>query len=264
MVLLRGGTFKSGAPRREPGRRANEVVREIELTRPFYLSTTEVTNEEFHEFKSAHRSGRVGQHNLEIGHHPVVRVTWSEAARYCNWLSKKDSLPPVYLETGGELVAVDPLSTGYRLPTEAEWVWAARYSEGSAPLKYPWGQTLPIPPDAGNYADATADGLVSPTREEYDDHFPATAPADSFRPNALGLFNIGGNVSEWIHDIYTATGTGDGKVEKDPAGPKNGADHVIRGSSWMDASVSELRLSFRDSGGPPRPDLGFRIARYAE
>jgi formylglycine-generating enzyme required for sulfatase activity len=264
MVLIHGGEFQTGAPRREPGRRANEVVRQIVLERPFYLSTTEVTNEEFHEFRTRHRSGRIGQHNLEIGHHPVVRVSWDEAARYCNWLSAKEGLPPAYLETGGAVVGVDPLSTGYRLPTEAEWVWAARYAGGSTPLKYTWGQSLPVPPDAGNFADLSAEGLVSPTLDGYDDHFPATAPAASFRPNPLGLFNMGGNVTEWMHDVYSASGPGGGKVEKDPVGTKSGAEHAIRGASWMDASVSELRLSFRDGESKPRADLGFRIARYAE
>ena len=119
-------------------------------------------------------------------------------------------------------------------------------------------------PDAGNFADLSAEGLVSPTLEGYDDHFPATAPSDSFRPNALGLLNMGGNVTEWMHDVYSASGSGGGKVEKDPVGTTSGAEHAIRGASWMDASVSELRLSYRDGESKPRPDLGFRIARYAE
>ena len=264
MVLVRGGLFTTGAPRREPGRRANEVRREVKLVRAYYISTTEVTNEQFHEFMNSHRSGRVDQHNLEIGHHPVVRVTWADAARFCNWLSKKEGLTPVYLETGGDVLATDPLGKGYRLPTEAEWVRAARYPDGSTELKYPWGQSLPVPENAGNYADLSAGDLVSPTLDDYNDQFPATAPAHSFRPNALGLFNMGGNVAEWVHDYYSATAPGGGKVETDPVGPKSGSTHVIRGSSWMDASVSELRLSYRENGTRPRADVGFRIARYAE
>ena len=121
-----------------------------------------------------------------------------------------------------------------------------------------------MPDGAGNYADSAADGLVSPTLDDYDDKFATTAPAHSFRPNALGLFHLGGNVAEWLHDSYSAAPAGGGKVEQDPVGPAGGTTHVIRGASWMDASVSELRLSYRDGGARPRADLGFRIARYAE
>ena len=71
-----------GASRREPGRRANETLRQVELTRPFYLGIMEVSNEEFRVFDKKHLSGAVGSANLEIDHHPVVRVTWEEAALY--------------------------------------------------------------------------------------------------------------------------------------------------------------------------------------
>ena len=92
----------------------------------------------------------------------------------------------------------------------------------------------------------------------------ATAPAGSFRPNPLGLYNLGGNVSEWMHDVYAVTPSPPGEVTRDPTGPTEGAYHVIRGSSWMDTNVTELRLSYRDYGDQARPDLGFRIARSAQ
>jgi formylglycine-generating enzyme required for sulfatase activity len=264
LILIDGGRFGMGAPRREPGRRANETLREVELTRRHYMATMEVTNEQFHEFRDSHLSGRAGPVNLEIGNHPVVRVSWEEAALYCNWLSREEGLPEFYLDTGGAVVAREPFTTGYRLPTEAEWAWAARYPDGAAPLKYPWGQSMPVAKDSGNYADESAQTLLSATLQGYDDRFAATAPVDSFPPNPLGLFNVGGNVAEWVHDVYTVYRSGDGKVESDPTGPREGEFHVIRGSSWMDASMSELRLTYRDRGREPRADVGFRIARYAE
>ncbi len=70
-------------------------------------------------------------------------------------------------------------------------------------------------------------------------------------------------MAEWMHDVYTIYASGEA-VAKDPTGPDDGEFHVIRGSSWMDSSVSELRLTYRDYGNSPRPDVGFRIARYAE
>jgi formylglycine-generating enzyme required for sulfatase activity len=261
--LIEPGRFRMGASRREPGRRANETIREVELTRRFYLAAQEVTNRQFREFNSKHRSGRVAGLNLEIDHHPVVRVTWSDAASYCNWLSQQESLPPAYVAQDGKLVAVIPPTMGYRLPTEAEWTRAARYPEGDAARKYPWGDSLPVAANSGNYADTSAGGVVPITLPSYNDSYPGTAPAEGFPPNPLGIFNLGGNVAEWMHDFYTIYSSGSG-LEKDPLGPKEGELHVIRGSSWMDGHVTELRLSYRDYGNKARPDLGFRIARYAE
>jgi len=75
---------------------------------------------------------------------------------------------------------------------------------------------------------------------------------------------MGGNVAEWVHDYYTIYPAASTAVETDPLGPQDGQYHVIRGSSWMDSTISELRLTYRDYGDKARPDLGFRIARYAE
>ena len=264
LALVGPGRFSMGASRREPGRRANEVLREVEITRPFYLAVREVSNQEFREFKSDHRSGGFGGANLEIDHHPVVNVTWEDAARYCNWLSEKAGLPPVYIERRGSLVARSPLPQGYRLPTEAEWAWAARYPNASTAQKYAWGGSLPVPTQGGNYGDQSAEGILRSAIPGYHDGYPATAPVGSFQANALGLFNLGGNVSEWVQDIYALTPTAPGTVERDPTGPSTGPHHVIRGASWMDTAVTELRLSYRDYGNTARPDVGFRIARSAQ
>ena len=264
LVLISPGRLTMGASRREPGRRANEVLREVEITKPFYLAIREVSNSDYREFASGHLSGAYGGHNLEIDHHPVVNVSWENAARYCNWLSEKAGLPPVYVERAGTLVPRRPLPIGYRLPTEAEWAWAARYAGSTSPKKYAWGETLPVPPGAGNYGDASAEAALHAAVPGYQDGYPATAPAGSFTANPLGLYNLGGNVAEWVQDFYTFTPSPPGVVEKDPMGPPSGAQHVIRGASWMDTAVTELRLTYRDGGDQPRPDLGFRIARSAE
>ncbi len=258
------GQFRMGASRREPGRRSNEILREVELSRPFYLATQEVSNRQFRKFKADHFSGQAGGHNLEIDHHPAVRVTWQDAAAYCNWLSKQEGLPPAYVDRGGELVAAVPMTTGYRLPTEAEWTWVTRYPDGKTALKYVWGDALPVPAGSGNYADTSAQGILPAIIAGYTDQHPTTAPTESYQPDDRGFYHLSGNVAEWMHDLYAIRMGGSQKVERDPRGPTEGEFHVIRGASWMHSTVTELRLSFRDYGSEPRPDVGFRIARYAE
>ena len=98
----------------------------------------------------------------------------------------------------------------------------------------------------------------------YDDGFPVTAPPGSFAPNSLGLYDLGGNVAEWTHDLYTIEASSGFEVVVDPTGPNIGDQHVIRGSSYLQGEVANLRLTYRDYGSDSRDDLGFRIARYAE
>jgi formylglycine-generating enzyme required for sulfatase activity len=266
LVLVQGGSFETGASRREPGRRANESQRTVELRRSFYFGTREITNREFLAFRSSHRSGMVASQSLEIDDHPVVNVTWQDAAAFCNWLSEKDGLVPVY-ENGAEgLQARSPLPNGYRLPTESEWVWVARYgAKPGAALKYPWGASLPVADGSGNYADQSAASLLASTIEGYRDGYIATAPVTAFPANSLGVHGLGGNVAEWMHDRYKIYSSASGAVPVvDPVGPDEGELFVIRGAGWRDSGVTQLRLSFRDYGNTARNDLGFRIARYVE
>jgi formylglycine-generating enzyme required for sulfatase activity len=264
LQLVDGARIKMGAPRREPGRRANEPLRDVELARPFYVATREVSNEQYRRFEPQHASGRVGDQSLDIDTQPVVRISWQQAAAYCNWLSDRERLPRAYVERDGKLAAAVPLTTGYRLPTEAEWERVARYPDGRGPLKYPWGQTLPVPAGAANYADARARPLVAQLLEGYDDGQEATAPVDSFPKNALGLQHLGGNVAEWAHDFYTLTPSLEGQLVRDPVGPAEGEYHVIRGASFLHGTITEIRLSYRDYGKDARADVGFRVARYAQ
>ena len=261
--LLGPASFTMGSPRRESGRRANESQRAVELRRRFYLATRAVTNGEFKQFRTQHRSGFVGQNTLELERQPVVNVTWQDAAEYCNWLSLQDGLPPAYQSQGGKLVPTQPVTMGYRLPTEAEWEWAARANRDGSLRKYPWGDALPVPAGAGNFGDRRAQPLLQTVLADLDDDYPATAPTGSFAPNPLGFYDLGGNVAEWTTDLY-AVQPASSTVVVDPLSAAPGNMHVIRGSSWRHATVTELRAAYRDSGNGRRDDVGFRIARYAE
>lgn len=269
--LIYPGEFTMGASRREPGRRANENLRDINLERAFYLGIKEVSNAEFRLFDSEHSSGTLDGMTLDNEGQPAVRISWTQAALFCNWLSAQESLPLFYEVLGDEVVGFDPDSHGYRLPAEAEWAWAARTETQnnrqttiSGPLlKYSWGDRLPPSENSGNYADVSAQAYLGEIMFDYNDGYLATAPVGSFLPNQYGIFDLSGNVAEWANDYYGAMGA-IGGVEVDPLGPTEGQFHSIRGSSWAHGAVTELRLSFRDFGEDPRDDVGFRVARYLE
>ena len=253
--------FQDGASRREPGRRANEPLRQVTLNKLFYLSTKEVTNAEFRQFATGHDSGEYVEVTLNEDEQPAVNLSWHDAAAYCNWLSQQASLPPFYNMELGKVVSINPNAIGFRLPTEAEWSWAARTTERGELLRFPWGESLPPPDRHGNYADRAGRPLVGRVIFGYNDNYAASAPVGTFKANQHRLYDMGGNVAEWMHDFY-AIPKDDG--EPNSLGPASGEYHVIKGSSWMHGTITELRYSFRDYGIDGRQDVGFRIARYAE
>ncbi len=258
------GTFSMGASRSEQGRRANEVIVPVTLTDPFLISTREVTNKEFAEFMRNHDSGADTHASLAADGNPVANVSWALAAQYCNWLSKQEGLTPVYKEEFGKWVPVLPFPDGYRLPTEAEWVWAVRYGNREKATKFTWGNKWPPPEDSGNFADKSAADLVPSILPGFDDGFASTAPVGKFKPSGLGIHDGMGNVAEWVNDYYSVPTPGQTRPLENPVGPETGTTHVIRGSSWRHAGVTELRLSYRDYGSEPRTDVGFRIARNVD
>jgi formylglycine-generating enzyme required for sulfatase activity len=264
LQLVRPTAFSMGSSRREQGRRSNETLRKINLQRPFYMGVREVTNKEIRQFLATHNSGSFKRQSLSRDQLPAVGITWQQAALFCNWLSVKESLQPVYVQQAGKLIAADPVGNGYRLPSEAEWEYCARFNQNRADLKYPWGNGYPPPAGAGNFADVTAKDLMTNYLLSYNDRYAVSAPPATFKKNALGLYDMGGNVSEWCHDYYSIYPYSAQKVYIDPMGPDEGKHHVIKGSSWMQSGISELRLSYRDYSDTKRPDLGFRIARYVK
>jgi formylglycine-generating enzyme required for sulfatase activity len=262
--LISGGSFTMGSERREQGRRANEFARKITLTRPFYLGTREVTNGEFRRFKADHASGFIGKRTLDLDTQPVSNVGWSDAVEYCNWLSAQEGLPVAYQKKDGRWVLIQPMTTGYRLPTEAEWEFTARHpGVGARTQRYEWGDALPPPAGIGNLAGAEAVDEMTRVLEGWQDDYQVVAPPGKFKANGFGIFDMTGNVSEWVHDVYVSFDANAGGM--DPTGPAEGGNrHVVKGSNWRTATFADLRAAWREGVDNASQDIGFRVARYAE
>jgi formylglycine-generating enzyme required for sulfatase activity len=161
-----------------------------------------------------------------LGSHPVVLVRHDDALSYCQWLS-------------------DELEQVTRLPTEAEWEKAAR--GGVEGLRYPWGQDI----DA-SHGNFLAEGTVKRLR--------GTRPTGTYPPNAYGLYDMMGNVWEWVSDWYAPDYYGRGDV-RDPRGADSGNMRIVRGGSWVNDDVSMLRCAYRHKVPPDTyaHSMGFRI-----
>ena len=254
--------FPMGASRREPGRRANEVLHPVRLKRPFYIQRREVTNAQFRQFEASHKSGQIEGNSLNRENQPAVRLSWQQAASFCNWLSRREGLTPFYREQQGIVVGFEPAALGYRLPTEAEWAWVARV-QGETLKRFTWGEDFPPKTVQENLADNSSAYVTGRILNGYEDGYVVSAPVGTFPANHRGVFDLGGNVSEWIHDVYTIPAAS-GVVLTDPLGAQRGDNYTIRGASWALSRLPELRLSYRDYGQAGRDDVGFRLARYAE
>jgi formylglycine-generating enzyme required for sulfatase activity len=160
------------------------------------------------------------------GSHPVVLVKYEDTAAYCRWLT----------EAIGQVV---------RLPTEAEWEKAAR--GGIAGFRYPWGNE--IDPSRGNF-------LADPASKRQ----RGTRPTGTYPPNGYGLYDMAGNVWEWVSDWYGRDYYAAGEAV-DPKGPASGTLRIVRGGAWVNDDVSMLRCAYRHKVPPDTYaySIGFRI-----
>lgn len=188
---------------------------------------------------------------------PAHYISWYGAVTYCNWAGAMEGLEPCYdLDTW----ACDLLRRGYRLPTEAEWEWAAR--GGYEQKRFPWAHKETITHQDANYRSSTNNWYdVSPTRDYHPDYAgsrPGSSPVGTFAPNNFGLYDMSGNVWEWTGD-WGKRYTRDAKT--DPTGPATGDFKVFRGGAWRttaERTTCAVRyLSARPAGVVN--DVGFRV-----
>ena len=178
--------------------------------------------------------------------HPMADVTWYGAAAYCNWRSQEEGYQQCYNLSTWEC---DFSKNGYRLPTEAEWEYAARGGEHSPYYRYPWGDNID-----GSKANYSNSGDPYETGS-----YPWTTPVDYYPANGYGLYDMAGNVWDWCNDWYSATYYGSSPYDN-PTGPAFGMGRVLRGGCWF-FGADTCRIAIRFNIGPSGRSSsgGFRV-----
>lgn len=224
MVLVPAGAFNRGN---------DEKKQIVQLTQPFLLARYPVTQA---QWRAVMGSDPPELYFKGKDHNPVESVNWFEAVAFCNKLSKLAGLGEAY-SIKGENIELIKDAKGYRLPTEAEWEYAARGGPLSNGYEYAGSNDLD---EVGWYGGNSND---------------STQPVGQKKPNELGLFDMSGNVWEWCWDWYNVKYYAE-SPEKNPKGPEKGSDRVLRGGSWY-SSADSCRTADRGSGDP-----SYRINRY--
>ncbi len=254
MVFLSGGTFEMGDVFGD-GEEWEKPVHTVTLS-DFYMGKTEVTFDEYDAFCAATGRKKPSDAGWGRGKRPAINVSWHDAVAYCNWLSERQELKQVYMISESTVTA-DSSANGYRLPTEAEWEYAAR--SGGKKMRFGNGKDVADPSGinfAGSPAYKTSYSRSGVFREK-------TTPVGSFQPNDLGLRDMTGNVWEWCWDWLGDDYYGK-SAQNNPSGPVSGNRRVLRGGSWGNPPEN-VRVAYRNGRDPATKDYdyGFRLVRTA-
>lgn len=244
MVVIPAGDYGFGSPPNEFGSPYNEgYILNVRFARPFALGKTEVTHDEWEVCVSDGECEPAEDDGLRRGRHPVVNISWHDAVAFTQWLSAK---------TG----------KAYRLPSEQEWEYAAQAGTKRARFfGIPREQTCLH----GNVYDITADKAhgFGWAYLPCSDGFPDTAPVGTFKPNAFGVYDMLGNVWEWVHDCLNPNWRFSRAAPDGSAFVDGDCDQrAYRGGSWLANQPYYLRTGERYKfSGARYNDLGFRVAR---
>jgi formylglycine-generating enzyme required for sulfatase activity len=234
LVLIPHGEFLMGSPKEEEGRADDETQHKVEITRPFYLGVYEVTQEQYEKVMGTNPSyfSATGQdkdavRGLDIRRLPVERVSWDDAQAFCRKLTERDEE-----KRAGRV---------YRLPTEAEWEYAARAGTPES-MPYHVGKNLAL------------------NRANFGPNLRRTQPVGSYAPNAFALFDMHGNVWEWCQDWYDPDYYKH-SPQQDPPGPASGTTRIVRSGSWV-LGPERCRAAFRGryQPGDRHVNSGLRVA----
>ena len=242
MILVEKGSFTMGDTWGY-GYYNEKPTPKVTLTYNFYIGKYEVTFDKYDAFCEATDRSKPDDSGWGRGTRPVINVTWWDAIDYCNWLNEKEKLPKAYDSKGNLLdkdgrVTTDPSKVvGYRLPTEAEWEYAARGGNKSKGYKYSGSDNVS---DVAWYSGSK------------------TQEVGKKAPNELGIYDMSGNVYEWCSDWYDSYSFW---AKTNPYN-NSGSDRVLRGGSWYNVAAN-VRVAYRDSVSPTYTNysLGFRICR---
>ena len=271
LVRIPAGEFMMGSPDSAKWHRDNEGPQHrVRITKPFYMGMTEVTVGQFGRFVDATGyktdperddgaigwTSHVGVKSPEFNWHnpgikqgpdyPVTCVSWNDAQAFCRWLGKEAKLDG-------------------RLPTEAEWEYACR---AGTTTRFPWGDSEEAAGQYANVADKTylqkfaGAGVSADQCFDTNDGYVFAAPVASYKPNAWGLYDMIGNVTEWCSDW---SGSYSSSPQDDPQGPPSGLGRVLRDPGWA-CAPSLGSCAFRMVGGPKDAIfcIGFRVVLAAQ
>ena len=244
MVRIEPGEFWMGSGDSHPDAFDNEKPRhKVKMTRPFFLGRTKITQAVYQDVMGTNprpisSKGRFSNQvkDKDTSQHPVESISWLDAIYFCNRLSERHELTPFYIVDSNKIVTVRAGSTGYRLPTEAEWEFACRAGTDS---KWSFGENPDDLDMHAWFADNSGD---------------TTHPVGKKKANPWGLFDMHGNVPDWCWDRYKEDHYKESYVSN-PSGPGGPGDfRVQRGGGW-NMKAAQTRSAYRERAALPMPCL---------